>query len=212
MSYDEAHSKFSRLLSPTLRTLDADGRVVANGGLAALPDENPNGASAADVDVADAPLGTIGTTPAGVLWQKVSDSAFGDQWAPLGQASGGDFTIGFQLTAEETGTPVSRAWIAPFACEIIGFRTYSQDETNFGSYSIATTTGTYTSTVIPLSGSAAGIPITAAGAITVPDNRLVAPGEAVSATYADTAGGSGNLNGTILWVTLRATAPLITNT
>jgi len=78
VSFQNANSRFSRRVS----VLRSDG--AGGGGVAALPTEDPNTPSVA---IEDAALGTIGSTPTGALWRKISMTD-AIQWFPL--AGGGN--------------------------------------------------------------------------------------------------------------------------
>lgn len=200
MSYDQADSKFPRLISPI------DAARTAQGGLAVLGDENPNGATAADVDVADAALGAIGITPTGVLWKKIAMTT-GTQWAPLAAPTAPNaFALGFQVTADDA----TATWTAPFDCEIVGYSTVGQAADNYGDFTIVAGGDTYTTTPIALD-SAAGVPITEKGVINQAA-RDVAQGATIAVTYDANGGGSGGgATSPILWITVRPVTSLITN-
>ena len=197
MSFANANSKFPRLL--TMGDADRD----QHGGLAALPDEAPNGASVGDVDVADAPLGTLGITPTGVIWQKIAMTT-GIQWAPLaGVGIYGAFVIGFDgATDGQVGT-----WTAPFDCEIVGVRSVTTGDNNQGAFTIAGNTsagaaGTWG--VLTLNGTA-GTSLDAATSVNN-TNRFIPQGDVLTSTYAANQGAA---TSPILWVLVRPLATLI---
>jgi len=133
MSFANANSKFPRLL--TMGDADRD----QHGGLAALPDEAPNGASAGDVDVADAPLGTFGVTPLGAIWIKVATST-GNQWAPfLPTSVASSLEFGYNLTfAIQGGAAPTRptSVTLPFAGEVVDIRTTGNGSTDSGALDV----------------------------------------------------------------------------
>jgi len=198
MSFANANSKFPRLL--TMGDSDRD----QHGGLAALPDEAPNGASAGDVDVADAPLGTLGFTPTGVIWQKIAMTT-GIQWAPL---SAPDFPGIFALAVEidpDGEASATATWTAPFGGEIV--EVYAEGmaaEDTGGQFAVDNTT--QSTTPIAAFTIDAGLGVHVDSVITAAA-RGFAAGDVLTITYTK---GTADIPSSRLWIYVRTQTDVIT--
>lgn len=196
MSYDVADNQFTRLL-----TMHAEDRS-AQGGLAVLPDEAPN----TGPDITDAPLGTVGATPAGARWRKIAMTG-ATQWALVSPAPAVNLGSPVLLSLQAGAAPVlPTSYTATFAGSIALVWTGANGSSDLASLSVDIGgVAAYTFTSTALAGTAGSLVVDGFAADDVTGGPFAfTPGDVIDLTYA--AGTGGSATSQVVWILLAPTS------